>query len=149
MKAEFQNYLKDIGLSTVMADTINKKYLILTQAANVKDFDDIIVSEIISKQGNREYFSLWGFTPTLFCKISIIATADVHDIVLFKLKNNIARFSFSNLNYDLINETPQSTLDTLVRTFDMEVPYSIKSSGINCSHLLSVTRKYFISNINT
>jgi hypothetical protein len=148
MKKEHLLYLKEINVSQLMLATIEKKYQLLASVANVKEFDDILISEIISGQ-NKEYFSLWGFTSTLMCKISIGTTSDTSLIVLFKLKQNIARFSIKQMNFDFGNLKEDSILDTSVRTFDHDVPYFIKASGINCHHLFEIIKKYFIANLNS
>jgi hypothetical protein len=146
MKAEFETYMADIAISKTMREAVIKKYALACVAANVGEFDDIFISEMKNLEGIKEYISLWCFSKTLFCKVNI--TKD-NKITLFKLLQNIARYSFEGYNYDLNNTTVNSKLHTLVRTFDMDIPFFLKATGTNCSALLMVGKKYFITNLNT
>ncbi|RXR15968.1 hypothetical protein EQG63_12065 [Flavobacterium amnicola] len=146
MKPEFKEYLESISLSTVMYEAIVKNYDALNLVVNV-EFEDIHFSEKISSGGNREYFSLWAFTPKLICKITVgnIANND-NRIVIFKGGENIARFNVNDFNYDLINPIETSILDCTIRTFDMDIPFGIYASGNNCNNLIKLIKKYIITN---
>lgn len=145
MKKEFNNYLEEISLSKTMIKTVIEKLEYLYLATNVREFDDIFLSEF-SQDGNREYFSLWGFSESMFCKITIAkATRDKENqIVMFRIKENIARFSINNYNYDLKSPLENSFLETTIRTFDMEIPYNISATSKNCDYLMNIVHKYFV-----
>ena len=99
MKVDFRKYLESISLSQVMLDKAIENYKALTIVSNIENFDEIFFSEMKSKNGPREYFSLWGFTETMFCKITIGKTADAENkVVLFKSRENVARFVINEYN---------------------------------------------------
>ena len=91
MKQEFLDYLAKVRMSDVMINAIKQKYQLLCTASNINEFDDIVVSEMISMDGNREYFSLWGFSPNVLCKVSISST-DESKIAVFNQQNKIAKW---------------------------------------------------------
>lgn len=148
MNNKFTEYLNLIDLSSFLKETVIKKYIVLLRSVGLEEFDDIFISEITSNNGDREYFSLWGFTSTLFCKISLGKPIAEDQIVIFKLKGNIARFTYNEVNYDLDKADQKSILDTTIRTFDMDIPYFMRASGKNCDFLIGLIKKYFISAIN-
>jgi hypothetical protein len=147
MKPEFINYFTEIGLSANMIEALNSNYQVLAKAANLDEFDDVLLSETISRENNREYLSLWAFNQKMLCKFTMSNSYDENKIVLFRIKNNVSRFSFINFNFDLVNVRENSILNTSFRTFDNDALYNISASGRNCLNLLQMSWKYFIPNI--
>ena len=144
MKNEFEDYLSSIGISTTMLDTIRNKYKDLATAADVEDFDEIFISEGISSELIREYFSLWCFTNKLLCE----ATISDKKIGIYRLSDNISNLFINEYNFDLITPSENSKLSLSIRRIDATVGIVLNSSGINCSKLLDVSKKYFVSNLN-
>jgi hypothetical protein len=143
MKAEFENYLQDIKLSTTMLEAVEKKYIVLCTASNVEEFDEIFISEAISNQGFREYFTLWGLRKDIMCRIGI----QKDELSIFRIKNHISSIEISDRNFNLTSPTETSKLQYSIRRVDAQGSIIFNASGINCAHLMTIAKAYLLSNL--
>lgn len=142
MRPDFIDYLKNIGLSDVMTNIIKEKYLQMISVLEIKEFDDIFISETMSSQGSREYFSLYGFTDSLACRIGIVR-GDPH-IGIMRLKGLVRQINILDWNYDLITPDENSKLRYSPVNLDGKGIFTAYASGLNCSKLIYIHKKYII-----
>ncbi len=145
MKQEFIDYLVKIELSEPIVKVIQDNYSKLIAIADITDFDDIFVSESREGESDRDYLNLWGFTPIMIGSITLSGK----EISIVKIQNVISSFTVFDNNYDLITPSTNSKLNCYVKRIHVERSLVFKSSGINCNHLLNLSKKYFIKQINS
>lgn len=143
MKQEFENYLKEINVSEVMQEAVRKKYKMLCTACNIEEFEEIFLSEIISKNGIREYLEIWGFSNHIMCRSYIPKKM----IVMYRFKKYLRLVLLDEPNFELSAVTNDSNLHYSIRRIDSESPIDFYATGINCKKLLLVSEKYFLPNL--
>ncbi len=145
MKTEFIQYLERIGLSEIIIDKIKDKYLRLVEITDIPEFDDIFVSETSQDDGDREYYNLSCFTPSMMASIALSGK----DISFVKILDVISSLNVTEFDLDLTAPNGNSKFNCYVKRIHVERALVFNSSGINCSHLLKLCKKYFMTQINS
>lgn len=140
MKAEFQEYLLDIGVNGVFMERTKLVYSFFDNI--YKDgIVDIFVSDYLNEDGNKVYDNMWIFTDQNIHEAKDFLTTFKYDAAVYK--NKIKYWEVSASNYSFNNITnPDSRFSLDVSLFD-NITCKLKSSSNNCKYLNLIFNKYF------
>lgn len=143
MKAEFERYLKSIGMTETFRERVETIYAFYAEICP-DEITDIFVSEYIKEDKSREYENLWFFSSKHCMEAHNFVTTDNFD--MDSMRNKVSTFTIEKRDYDFKKATEESRVHLKVN-----FPYTlraceIKASKENCDYLKKILLKYFLPN---
>lgn len=143
--SDYSDYLNDIGIDP-NSSTGERIKTIIDYYGNLYDnhlLNDIFISEVIQKDGNRTYISLWLFYKDRICEAKNFLTEFDLDSVYYSLKD----IRYWNLKFkDIIDINEPKPSDRAYLSISMkesETSAEFQASHLNCKYLLNIFNKYF------
>ena len=90
MKEHFNEYFTDISISDVMKGRIQEIYDELVALYSM-EIDDVFLCDIATKNGDKDYVSLWFFSNNHIIECKDFISQDDFDITA--LRNNVLYFN--------------------------------------------------------
>ena len=143
MKEEFIEYLKSIGLTETLCKRIETIYEFYNDVCP-DEITGIFVTDYITRDGSREYETLWFFSEKYAMEAKQFIKKDDFDIT--PIKNRIQYWRIEKQNYDFKKATEKSRL-YLEFTLDTGISGDFKASKENCDYLRNIILKYVLPNL--
>lgn len=145
MKEHFNEYFTDISISDVMKGRIQEIYDELVALYSM-EIDDVFLCDIATKNGDKDYVSLWFFSNNHIIECKDFISQDDFDITA--LRNNVLYFNIRKKKYNT-NQDPSSdssaAIDVLVNSGRVSV--GLMATGKNCAYLKDIAKKYLLPNM--
>ena len=143
MKENFNLYLSDLPVGTVITDRIEQIISFYEKNFNVEILD-IFITDFINKDNQREFENLWLISKEALLEAKSFQNKDDFDFTF--LTENIYYWRIEKQDYNFIKATTLSRLFIKI-DFYQQILGELKASGNNCDHLKEIFIKYFIPNI--
>lgn len=138
----FTRYLRTVGMTKPLIDRAAVIYDFYRQIVK-GPIPGICVSEYITDENQRNYESLWFFTPRLAMEAKSFLTGDDFDLTPLQ---RIVRIQYRKEEYDFKKATERSRLHVSCQD-DAAISYNLKASGINCDHLKDISTRFLLPNL--
>ena len=141
MNEKFLNYLKDIGITTQkLTDRIEELYQISVRMVG-HEFDDILIEDIVKKNKERDYISVFFFSKDIIVIINNIYEAIIDIIPVPNLIHGLMRIRIRNESYDFIEANEDSRLFIELTSNDLII--ESRATSKNCDYLKDIFEKYY------
>lgn len=142
MKDEWIKYLENIGADGPFLEKV-EAVASFYELIYPDQLEDILVTDYIDEDGQRQFENLWFFTQSLLLEAKNFLTQEDYDCAPFK--NQIKYWDIKKKNYDFKASTPTSRFN-LEFSLAVGISAHMKVSGNNCDQLKHIFEKYIIPN---
>jgi hypothetical protein len=142
VKERFERYLQAIGLTQTLIGRVEQIIQFYEQLAP-GEIRDILVTDYIGSDEQREYESLWLFSDLYAMEAKGFVSRDEFDMVC--LCDRVTRWQIQKENYDFASAAYNSRLNIHADT-DARWYYQFKASRENCDNLRDLFLKYILPN---
>lgn len=143
MKTEFRDYLKRIGATEPVINTVENIYKNCAEICP-EEIKDIFISEYVGEEGQRIYENAWFISEKYLMEAKNFTNSENFDLVSFSKKIN--RIKINKRDYELKNANTKSRIE-LSGIISVLITLEMKASKENCDQLMKIIKKYFVPNI--
>ena len=143
---DLAEYLRSIGMGELLVGRVSALQHQFMEIAN-EPIEDVVVSEYVTENGQREYEGVVFFSPSFAYEVSKLMS-DLPKMWIATLTKNIAYIELIPKDYDFHEITPASRLSFRCN-WQQGSPFelAIKASSSNCPHLLRIIKQYIQPNL--
>ena len=143
MNEEFTGYLGNINATDTIIEKVKNVYKNCENICPEK-ITEIFISEYTEENGMRVYENLWFFSDRYCMESKNFTQNDNIDITPYYKIIKYLSIEKKDYEFDSANEQSRAIFRFV---FNIGIDGTIKASGKNCDHLLSIVKSYFVPNL--
>ncbi len=143
MNQKLSSYLKAIGATSPIIERAEHVYQFYQQLCS-EEIEDVIVSEYLTAEGNREYENLSFFSRSFVMEAKNFLSEDDFDLDV--VRDAVRYWRIRKWDYDFVKATDKSRLN-LQFWLSSGMTAQMKASKENCDYLKAIALKYVPANL--